>query len=56
MSKTTTVKNFVHRHKTAVTIAATATVCYAIHHSAVKDWNQFLRENGLTDVYYYHES
>lgn len=49
---TTSVKNFVSRHKTGLTIAATATVCFVIHRSIVKDWNEFLTENGLTDLYY----
>lgn len=56
MSKTTTVKKFVRRHKTAVTIAATATVCYAIHRSAVNDWNDFLHETGMTDLYHNFEN
>lgn len=55
MSKTASVKKFVRRHKTAVTVAATATVCYAVHRSAVKDWNEFLAEYHLTDLYYHSE-
>lgn len=46
-------KNFVSRHKIAVTAVATATVCVVVQMKIVKDWNEFLEEKGLLDEYYH---
>lgn len=48
-------KNFVVRHKTAVAIVATTTVCYLIHKEAIDEHNEFLTEHGLFDAYYHPE-
>lgn len=44
--------DFCRRHRTVITIAATAVVCYKVHASAVEGWNEFLEENDLTDKFY----
>lgn len=47
------VKNFVSRHKIAITVAATTTVCVVVQMKITKDWNEFLTEKGLLDEYYH---
>lgn len=49
---TASAKNFVVRHKTKLAVAATATVCYAIHKSALDQHNEFLKEHGLYEQFY----
>lgn len=56
MNKTlATTKNFVARHKTAVTVAVTAITVTAIHQVGLKQHNEFLKEHGLFDLYYHPE-
>ena len=45
-------KNFVRRHKTAVTVVATSAVWYAINRTALNQHDEFLKENGLYDAFY----
>lgn len=45
-------KNFVVRHKTAVAVAVTATVCLALNRSALNQHDEFLKEHGLFEEYY----
>lgn len=44
---------FVTRHKMALTISATVTICYAIHRVAMYDHDHFLTERGLYDAFYH---
>lgn len=50
------VGEFVADHKVAitavVTAVATATVCIVINRGTVKEWNEFLEVEGLTDKFY----
>lgn len=45
-------KSFVSTHKVGIAVTVTAVVCYAIHRAAVKEWNGFLKDHELLDVYY----
>jgi len=47
--------DFCRRHRTAITITATALVCLKVHNSAVEGWNEFLEEHDLTDKFYLPE-
>lgn len=46
-------KDFVVRHKTAVAVAATATVLTIINQKAIGQHNEFLKEHGLYDEFYF---
>lgn len=49
---TTSTKNFVSRHRVALTAAATATACIVVQMKITNHWNDFLQEKGLSDEYY----
>ncbi len=51
-SRTLRVKNFVNRHKVAITVVATSTVWYALNRMALKQHDEFLKENDLYDEFY----
>jgi len=46
------VKNFVQKHKVAITVVVTSTVWIYINRSALKQHNDFLKEKGLYDEFY----
>ncbi len=46
------VKQFVEKHKVAITVVATSTVWFALQRHAVRQHDEFLRERGLLDEYY----
>lgn len=52
------VKQFATDHKVAITATVTAAVTTGamilVHRSAVKEWNEFLDERGLTTEFYTH--
>lgn len=50
--KIASAKNFVARHKTALAVAATATVALVLHVKVVNQHNDFLAEHGLLDAFY----
>lgn len=56
-STTTSVKSFVARHKTAITITTTAAVttavCLMLTDGARKQHDNFLKEKGLFDEFYF---
>lgn len=45
-------QEFVSDHKTAIAVAATATVAVVLHRRTVKVWNEFLETEGLMDKFY----
>lgn len=51
-SKLYRAKNFVQRHKVAITVVVTSTCWIAINRSALKQHNDFLKEKGLYDEFY----
>lgn len=51
-TRTSRIKNFVAKHKVAITVIATSTVWYGINRVALKQHDEFLRERGLLDEYY----
>lgn len=51
-----TVKQFVHRNKNALVVAAIATTVIVLQHKGIKSLNAFLDEKGLTDEYYIPEA
>lgn len=46
------VKNFVSRHKVAITVVATSIAWYGINRLALKQHEDFLRDHDLLDEYY----
>jgi hypothetical protein len=50
-----TVKKFAQDHKTALTVAATATPFVLLMMRNAKYLNEFLDERGLSDEYYFGE-
>lgn len=52
----TSTKNFVVKHKTALTVAATTTVCFVVHRVAINQHNDFLKEHGLYEQFYTPEN
>lgn len=56
-STTQTVTEFVRRHKIAIAITGTAAVtaaaCLAMNQEAIKQHNEFLKEKGLFDEFYF---
>lgn len=50
--KTTPIRNFIARHKVAITVVATSTVWFAIQSRAAKQVNEFLKEHDLYDEFY----
>ena len=53
-------KEFVSDHKVVISVVATATAttaaCIAMNRGAVKQWNEFLAERGLTNEFYNTEA
>lgn len=47
-----TAKNFVVRHKTAITVVGTAAACLYLNRLALKQHNEFLKEKGLYEEFY----
>lgn len=45
-------KNFVQRHKVAITVFVTSACWIALNRVALKQHNDFLREKGLYDEFY----
>lgn len=45
-------KKFVAKHKVALAVTATATICIAVQIKAANNWNNFLRAEGLFDKFY----
>lgn len=52
----TRTKEFVSDHKVAivatVAVVATAALSIAVQRSAIKDWNEFLEQEGLIEKFY----
>jgi hypothetical protein len=51
--KTVKVVKFVRRHKVAVAIVGTAAVCLYINRVALMQHNDFLKEKGLYEEFYF---
>lgn len=49
-------KNFVAKHRVALAITATAVTCLAVNQRALKQHNEFLKEKGLYDEFYWTPS
>ncbi len=49
-------KTFIQKHKTAITIVATATIttvaCAALAHVGIQQHDEFLKEHDLYDTFY----
>lgn len=45
-------KKFVADHKTALTVAATTAVCFAVHRVAINQHDDFLKEHDLYEEFY----
>lgn len=45
-------KNFVVKHKVAIAVVTTASICLVINRMALSQHDEFLRENGLFDKFY----
>lgn len=53
MNKTVaTAKRFVVRHKVAIAVVVTTAVCVKMNNIALKQHNDFLKENDLYDAFY----
>jgi len=50
--KTNRFKDFVEKHKVAITVVATSTVWYGINRLALKQHDEFLKEHDLYDKFY----
>lgn len=48
----TRAKNFVKRHKVAISVFTTATVCLWLNRVALRDHDEFLESKGLKDEFY----
>lgn len=46
------VKKFVKKHKVAISVTVTASICLALNRLALRDHNDFLKENNLYDAFY----
>jgi hypothetical protein len=46
-------KNFVSRHKVAVTAVVTTAICVGVQMKITEHWNEFLTEHNLLDTYYH---
>lgn len=53
---TARIKTFVSKHKTALAVAATATVAVVAHRQTVKAWDKFLTEKDLLEEFYSRNS
>jgi hypothetical protein len=51
-AKLASAKNFVVRHKTAIAVTTTVVVMFAINRAALKQHDDFLKENDLYDKFY----
>lgn len=51
-TKASSVKNHVNRNRGKYGLAIGFTAAVAINRQAVKGWNEFLEEKGLTDEFY----
>lgn len=49
---TTSVKNFVKKHRVGIAITVTAATCLTLNRAALKSHDEFLKEKGLYDEYY----
>lgn len=45
-------KNFVQRHKVAITVVVTSAIWITMNRLALKQHNDFLKDNGLYDAFY----
>ena len=53
MNKTlATAKKFVADHKVAIAVTVTTAACLTLNRIALKQHNDFLKENGLYDAFY----
>lgn len=50
---TASTKNFVSKHKVALTAAASITACVVVQTRITNHWNEFLTEHGLLETYYH---
>ena len=51
-TRTSRVKQFVAKHKVAITVVATSAVWIVLQRRAVREHEEFLAERGLLDEYY----
>lgn len=49
---TTHIRDFIEKHKTKLAVAATATLCLAIHRRSLKQHEDFMEERGLLEEFY----
>jgi len=48
----TRAKNFVSRHKVAISVFSTASICLWLNRVALRDHDEFLKSKGLLDEFY----
>lgn len=46
-------KNFVKKHRVAIAVVTTTVICAAINRQALGQHNEFLKEKGLYEEFYY---
>jgi hypothetical protein len=51
-----TAKKFVHNHKTAIAVTATAAICLALNKRNMNVTDEFLKEHGLYEEFYTPEN
>lgn len=54
--KKTPVRNFVNRHKVAISVTATAATCLVLNRIALRQHDEFLKEHDLYDEFYFPEN
>lgn len=50
--KIASAKDFAHKHRAKIAVAATLTGCVIVQIKIASNWNDFLKEHDLTDEYY----
>jgi hypothetical protein len=53
--KARAVKQFIEKHKVAIAVVSTAGSCLYLNRLALKQHDEFLKEKGLYDEFYYSE-
>lgn len=51
-TRITRVKNFVERHKVAISVTTTAATCLVLNRIALRQHDEFLKEHDLYDTFY----
>ena len=55
MNKIKSAGRFVYKHRTAIAVVTTATLCLAIQIRASSEWNEFLKDHDLLEEFYNFE-